>query len=137
MAWYFGTQTTGGTVLAARVNPASFDFPGAVKTSQSLGTFAPDSGQTRPDIATDGERYIVVWRTTSAAGDHDIVGASLDRNANVTPFSIATSSADERDPSIIAVGDGVFLVACETFSEGVRRIAGRYVTFGARRHAVR
>ena len=138
-AWFNGDQTKGGTVFAARVPAASFaSFPGIVEQANPLGPFTPDSGPTRPDIATDGERYVVVWRIKSRpSGDHDIVGASLDRNGIVTPFSIATSSADERDPSIIALGNGVFLVAYESFSDGVRRIAGRYVTFGGRRHAVR
>ena len=136
IAWFDGAQVSGGAVLAARIDPASFDFLGALNTPQRLGTFARDVGPTRPAIATDGERYVVVWRTTSSAGRHDIAGASLDGNGIVTSFSVASSSADELDPSIVAVGKGVFLIAYETVSD-VRRIAGRYVTFGARRHAVR
>jgi hypothetical protein len=138
VAWFDGAQSLGGTVLATRVPPASFRvFPVILGQTYALGTFARDAGQTRPDIAFDGERYVVVWRTTSAVGDHDIVGSSLDSNGNVTPFTIAASSADERDPSIIAVGNGVFLVAYQKFNGGELRIAGRYITFSARRHAVR
>ena len=136
MAWYNSERANGGDVVAARLDPSVFDFRNAVKATLSLGTFGRDGGQTRPDIATDGQRYVVVWRTAVPNGTHDIVGASLDGSDNVTPFSIATSSADERDPSIIAVGNGVFLVAYQKFNGGELRIAGRSVTFGGRRRAV-
>jgi hypothetical protein len=55
----------------------------------------------------------------------------------VFPLSIATSLADERDPSVIALGEGRFLVAYEKDSDGDRRIAGRFVTFESRSRAVR
>ena len=55
----------------------------------------------------------------------------------VTFLPIATSSADERDPSIIALGDGRFLVAYEKIAGSERRLAGRFVDFGNRRRAVR
>jgi hypothetical protein len=137
MAWYDAAQKAGGDVVVARLDPSVFDVPSAVKSARSVGTFNRDSGQTRPDIATDGQRYVVVWRTTASDGTHDVVGASIDANGKVTPFSVATSPADELDPSIISVGNGMFLVAYETFSDGVRRIAGRYVTFSSRPRAVR
>jgi len=103
-----------------------------------LGTFGPDSDPTRPDIATDGERYVVVWRSATADGWHDILGASIDRAGNVVPFSIATAvTDDERDPSIVAVSHGRFLVAYDKWSESQRRLAGRFVTFPSRLRAVR
>jgi hypothetical protein len=140
MAWFDGPQATGGTVLAARVGPPSFGFQGAFQEPLTLGAFGLDDGQTRPDIATDGERFVVVWRTVTEGGGHDILGASIDGAGKVIPFSVATSSADERDPAIVMVGKGVFLVAYETFPANTRRIAGRFVTFGpagTRPHAVR
>ena len=100
-----------------------------------LGGFAPDAGQTRADIATDGEHTLVVWRTASAT-THDIVGAWIDRDGKITPLSIATSAADERDPSVLAIGPGAFLVAYEKITGFDRRIAGRYVTLPGRRRAV-
>jgi hypothetical protein len=138
LVWLYGTHTNGGSVVMSRLHPPSFtDFPTAIDQYQIIGSFGPEGGQTRPDIAADGERYVVVWRTAMRDGSHDVVGASIDRAGNVIPLSIATSAADERDPSIIAMGNGIFLVAYEKFSDGQRRIAGRIVTFETRTRAVR
>ena len=60
----------------------------------------------------------------------------IDNDGRQTPLSIATSSADERDPSVLALGGGTFLVAYEKMVGFERRIAGRFVTFG-RHRAVR
>lgn len=137
ISWFRGTQWTGGSVVAIRLPfSALSDFPKATQEPFFLGTFGPDIGATRPDIATDGERYVIVWRTAGLQG-HDVAGASIDRAGNVIPFSIATSEAAERDPSVIAVGPGRFLVAYEKISNVDRRIAGRFVTFDLRSHAVR
>jgi hypothetical protein len=136
VAWFEGAPSNGGYVVAVRLLPESFaNFPKAI--SVVLGTFARGNGLTRPDIATDGQRYVVVWQTTSPAGDHDILGASIDANGEVTPLTIATSGADERAPSVVAVGEGTFLVAYEKFNSGGGRLAGRFVNFGNRRRAVR
>ena len=81
--------------------------------SQPLAAFAGDSGQTRPDIAADGQRYVVVWREQTAMRNHDVVGMVIDNDGRQTPFSIATSSADERDPSVLSLGGGTFFVAYE------------------------
>jgi hypothetical protein len=124
-------------VVAARLplsSLAQFPFAPPLK----LGPFPfGDAGPTRPDIASDGERTVIVWRVRTAAENHDIVGAWLDRDGSVTPLTIATSAADERDPSVIAVGNGAFLVAYEKIEAGQRRIAGRFVTLPERQRAVR
>jgi hypothetical protein len=139
IAWFRGTEASGGEVVAGRLSLPTFaDFSQAVEEPRVLSTFAPDlGGPTRPDIATDGERYVIVWRTISPERTYDIVGASIDRAGNVTPLSIATSGDDERDPSVIALGEGRFLVAYEKVSTVDRRIAGRFVTFESRVRAVR
>jgi hypothetical protein len=138
VAWYQGAAANGGGVVAARVRPTlSMNLSQELEKMQFLGTFGPEAGQVRPDIATDGQRYVVVWRSTSATGDHDIIGASIALDGTVTPLSIATSSADERDPSVISLGNGSFLVAYEKLSSGERRIAGRIVTFEGRQRAAR
>ena len=139
VAWLFGDEQSGGVVTATRLDVASLaDFAARVARDQLfLGKFGPDAGRTRPDIATDGERYVVVWRTTTATGDHDVVGASIDRSGNVAYMSIATSPVDERDPSVLAVGNGRFLVAYEKISGGDRRLAGRFIDFEPRRRTVR
>jgi hypothetical protein len=139
MAWFVGTESNGGLVVFARLGPSDFaHFSQAINDFRVLGTFGSDSGSPRPDIASDDDRYLVVWRTVSPNHDHDILGASVDRNGQITSFPIATSLDDERDPSVIALGSGTFLVAYEKFdSAGQRRIAGRLVTFASRSHAVR
>ncbi len=139
MAWFLGTESSGGVLVSARLDPASFThFSQAADDHRVLGTLGSDVGASRPDIASDDDRYVVVWRTTSPTHDHDIAGASVDRSGNITAFPIATSRDDERDPSVIALGSGTFLVAYEKFdSAGERRIAGRLVTFESRSHAVR
>jgi hypothetical protein len=136
VGWFSGEQSKGGQVFAARMTPDSaahvthaFDQP------LVIGNFGPDAGLTRPDIATDGQRFLAVWRSTSATNDHDIVGASVAPDGKITPLSIATSPDDERNPSVIAIGSGSFLVAYEKLGLGERRLAGRVITFDARRHA--
>jgi len=52
-------------------------------------------------------------------------------------MSIATSPVDERDPSVLAVGNGRFLVAYEKIGGGDRRLAGRFIDFEPRRRTVR
>jgi hypothetical protein len=138
VVWLHGAHLKGGQVVMAQVLAPSFaDFPTAVNQFRFIGNFGPDGGATRADIAGDGERYVVVWRTATSDGSHDVVGASIDRAGNIIPLSIATSTADERDPSVISMGDGTFLVAYEKLSDGQRRIAGRFVTFDPRGRAVR
>lgn len=138
VAWLQGAGTAGGDVLLARVTPQQFAaFGDALARPQLLGRWNPDAGPTRPAIASDGTHVVVVWRNRNAAGDHDIAGASVDAAGQVTPLAIATSAADERDPSIVANGDGSFLVAYETVQAGEHHIAGRTVTFASRRRAAR
>jgi hypothetical protein len=139
IVWLNGAHAKGGQVVMSQLLPPSFaEFPGAVNQYRVLGSFGPEGGSTRPDIAGDGAHYIVVWRTATVAGSHDIVGASIDRTGNIIPLSIATSAADERDPSVVSLGDGNFLVAYEKFSGfGERQIAGRLVTFASRSRASR
>jgi hypothetical protein len=134
-AWLEGDEALGGKVMALRVPLSSLDsFSSA--PALTLGTFGADAGPTRPAVASDGERAIVVWRTQTSPGNHDVAGAVIDADGKITPLTIAASSADERDPSVIAIGHGAFLVAYDKVARGERRIAGRFVTF-ARQRAVR
>ena len=111
LVWLNGAHTSGGNVVMSRLLPPSFmDFAPAVNLRRAIGSFGAEGGLTRPDIASDGERYVVVWRTAMPDGSHNVVGASIDRAGNIIPLSIATSAADERDPSVISMGDGTFLV---------------------------
>lgn len=138
MVWFRGAQATGGSVVMSRVSPPSFtDFVAATNQPRIIGAFGADVGPTRADIASDGERYVVVWRTANSDATHDIVGAAIDRAGTVIPLTIATSTADERDPSVVSMGNGTFLVAYEKVRDGQRQIAGRFVTFDSRSRAVR
>ena len=128
VVWFRGSQSSGGDVVLAHL-AGTFDLT----HPDSLALFPPDSGQTRPDIASDGQRYVVVWRSNTSPGNHDIVGMVIDNDGKQTPLSIATSSADERDPSVLSLGGGTFLVVYEKIAGGERRIAGRFMTFGRHR----
>lgn len=136
VVWFSGPPDTGGNVVAATVQQGS-DFPAAALRPVVLGTFGRGGGLTRPDIATDGQHWLVVWHTVLDDRARDVVGAAIDGSGAITPLSIAASSADEHDPSVIALGGGVFLVAYEKFANGERRIAGRFVAFRTRGRAVR
>ena len=131
IAWFEGVQRNGGLVVAARLKPGDNPFQREIV----LGPFGGETAGSRPDIAIDGNRSVVVWRTRTAAGDYDVIGAWIDNANNVHPLTIATSSANERDPSVTALGGGKFLVAYEKLANGERRLAGRFIEFGERRRA--
>jgi hypothetical protein len=129
-----GDETSGGIVEAMRFPVAEVTrFDEFFARSRMIATFPSDVGLTRASVANDGTRWVIVWRARTAPGNHDIAGAVLDADGKVTPLSIAASAADERDPAVLALGDGSFLVAYEKVFNGERRIAGRFVTFGRRR----
>lgn len=136
VVWMNGEQT--GPVTAVRLDATSFarvdeDLLGG----QDIGTFGTEVVvATRPDIATDGERYVVVWSTKKFNGGCDIVGASIDRDGQVTRLSIATTEADEHDPSVLMTAPGNFLVAYGKLSNNERRLATRSLKFNRRRRAV-
>ena len=136
IAWFRGSEAGGGEVVLTHVDPAA---PASFKAPpQTIGTFALDAGMTRPGIATDGDRTLVVWRNVAPGNAHDIAGALIDRDGKVTPLSIAASPDDEIDPSVIAIEPGLFLVAYEKIGATDRRIAGRFVIIPpGRRHAAR
>jgi hypothetical protein len=134
--WFSGPQTSGGDVVAWRLGFGDLlRFNDLTSQPRVLAHFPADVGETRPDIATDGEGYVVVWREQRSPTNHDIVGVAINDDGQLTPLSIATSSADERDPAILSLGGGTFLVAYETTTGFERRIAGRFVRFGRHRAA--
>jgi hypothetical protein len=131
VVWLNGPQKGNGDVVAARLEPAE-RFSIANATSQVIGRFTADDEPSRPDIAADGERFVIVWRARTADGTHDIAGVALDREGRVTALQIPSTPGDERDPSVIAIGNGTFLVGYEQLESGERHIAGRLISFGAR-----
>jgi hypothetical protein len=106
--------------------------------SSSLRTvgIASRGNATQADLASDGKRWVIVWNTVAPGGDYDIVGTSLEPDGSLVPLTIATSTAHEFQPSIIATGPGEFLVAYRKQNVGEQRIAGRAITFPERRRAV-
>jgi hypothetical protein len=130
VVWFRGPQADGGDVVFTRMPLSS---SAGVDIGKPLSSFPGDTGPTRPGVAVDGARYAAVWRVRTSAGDHDIDGVVIDAGDALTPLTIATTAADERDPAILSLGGGTFLVAYETNIGTERRIAGRFVTFGRRR----
>jgi len=136
IAWFRGTQVTGGEVVVDRFSDL-VNFDVVTLTPQVIGSFGPENTPVRPDVATDGERYVVVWQTRTPAYDHDIAGAVLDRQGHVTKFTVASSSDDERNPSVIATRDGAFFIAYEKISGADRQIARQFIAFDGRSRPVR
>lgn len=138
IAWMNGRQPNGGNVVLASL-PSSQPalFPAAIAKAIPIGTFGADLRRTRPDIATNGTRHVVVWSDRTASGNYDVVGAAIDATGAITPLEIATSGADERDPSVLALPNGNFLVAYEKIRGLQRSVAWRFVLFEGRRRAVR
>jgi hypothetical protein len=95
-----------------------------------IGGYIDPQSPPRPSIATDGERFVVVWRSWHP-NDYDVAGAVIDPvTFKVTPLSIAASSADEREPGVAAVAPGRFLITYTVSAEGERRLAARFLDFG-------
>lgn len=136
----------GQTLLSAFYIPDAFGSPsGAVRvfafgaTSPiPIGGYIDSQRPPRPSIATDGERFVVVWRSWHP-NDYDVSGAVIDpATFKVTPLSIAASSADEREPGVAAIAPGRFLITYTVSTAGERRFAARFLDFGEtplRRHA--
>lgn len=140
VVWFDGKFGEAGVVRAARILEPQpiWPFSPAVSSGNIVGEYGPaDAAPTAPAVAGDGQRFVIVWRTRIGPANHDIHGAIVDQNETVTPLQIASSPADEIDPSIIAIGPGEFLIAYEKYSGLERRIAGKLLTFPARRRAVR
>jgi hypothetical protein len=141
VAWLDGDPGAGGAVTAARLEATSFlNVERDLESRQDIGTFGPDTAVTRPDIAADEVRFVVVWSTKTPRGDRDVVGAFIDGAGRITSFPLATSAADENDPSILKISSGNFLVAYELNNDDGkgddRRIATRFLRFNGRRRAV-
>lgn len=136
IAWFRGTQSTGGEVVVDRFSDL-VNFDVVTQNPQVIGSFGPENVPVRPDVATDGERYVVVWQTRTPAYDHDIAGAVLDRQGHVTKFTVASSADDERNPSVIATRDGAFFIAYEKISGTDRQIARQFIAFDGRARPAR
>jgi hypothetical protein len=124
-AFYY-PDTTG---YARSVNVYAF---GGLSTAPpiSIGGFMDLQQPPRPSMATDGERFVVVWRSWNRS-DYDVLGAVVDPvTFQVTPLSIAATSSDEREPGITAIAPGRFLITYTVSIGNERRFAARFLDFG-------
>jgi hypothetical protein len=136
IAWFRGTQQLGGDVVIDRFSDL-LTFSKVTESPQQIGSFGPEYAPVRPDVATDGERYVIVWQLRTPAYDHDIVAVALDAAGHVTRFTIASSADDERNPSVISTRPGSFLIAYEKIGGTDRQIAHQFITFDGRARVVR
>jgi hypothetical protein len=86
---------------------------------------------TQPQVAWDGQRWVVVWD-----GDAGVQGAVIAPDLTVTPFKV---SAEGSRPAIASPKGGRFLVTYEVLA-GERRLVSRVVDFtppGQRERVVR
>jgi hypothetical protein len=140
VAWYRGDQATSAEVVLSTVDASTpATFKPAAQAPRVLAAAGRDRGPTRPDIAVSDRRTLVVWRKGLPAGQHDVEGAFIDRDGTIESLSIATSSSDERDPSVLALENGTFLVAYRKIDGKQSSIAWRVVgtPTPGRRRAVR
>ena len=89
----------------------------------------------RPSVASDGNRFVAVWRIAGQNGQHAIGAAAIDRDGTVTPIAIP-NLGDETLPFVLAAGPNRFLVSYLSGRDGEHRLAGRFITFGGRRPVV-
>jgi len=124
LTWFGSDHFATGNVNAVRIDANGFNVD-ALERPLTLGDAAPDSAQTRPSIAWDGERFLIVWQAA-----HDIVGATLAPDGRRGDVTLVATPADERNPLVVPVAPGRFVLAYEiNVDEQHRRLAMRYVDF--------
>jgi hypothetical protein len=104
-------------------------------TPQPFGPILLNDSPQRPSVATDGTRFVAVWRIAGQSDQHAIGAAAIDRDGTVTPIAIP-NLADETRPFVLAAGPNRFLVSYLSRHDGEYRIAGRFITFVGRRPVV-
>lgn len=117
----------------------TFGFRGAVQVRPyDAGWLAPPitvggmwdpSAPVRPGVASDGRRFVIVWRTWNGA-NYDVAGAIIDNSTlGVTPLDIALGPNDEVEPGVAAIAPGRFLITWTSRSATERRLAARFLDF--------
>jgi len=99
-------------------NGNDFDIYGARVTTSGevldtlgLPIETADSDQVNPEIAFDGENYVVVWEDYRNGPEVDIYGAKLDIEGNVIEsFPISTQEGDQIHPALVRGSDNKVLV---------------------------
>jgi hypothetical protein len=122
VTWQHAFGTT-SAVLATRTRlNLRIDDTGPVYVSEV------DHSSTAPDVASDGTRYLVVWRRKSTSA-YDIRGAVVDNVANHgagVSFPISTAPGDEGEPAVVFAGQ--YLVAWTDRRNATRDVFGARVT---------
>ena len=90
----------------------------------------PSSMTVRPSIASDGRRFVIVWRSWN--GEHyQVTGAIIDNSTLVvTPLEIARGPNDALEPGIAAIAPGRFLITWTSLTATERRLGARFLDFG-------
>jgi hypothetical protein len=139
LAWY-----SNGSVRALRFlsNSTPLDALKPLNAGDyKSGKFWQDS---RPSIAWDGSRWLVVWQTIAADdGRTAIRAAVISTEGLVTPVPIQDGAESERHPAVIAVSPGRLLVVYAIAGDSPvagndTKIGARFITFAnGRTRAVR
>ncbi len=96
----------------------------------TVGGMWDPSAPVRPGMASDGRRFVIVWRNWNGQ-NYDVLGAIIDSNTfAVTPLDIALGPNDEVEPGVAAIAPGRFLITWTSRSATERRLAARFLDFG-------
>jgi hypothetical protein len=96
----------------------------------TIGMIWDPSMPVRPSIASDGRRFVIVWRSWN--GEHyEVNGAIIDNSTLVvTPLEIARGPNDAFEPGIAAIAPGRFLITWTSLTATERRLGARFLDFG-------
>jgi len=130
VVWFDSVNLPSGDVNAVRFRDGAQLEP--FNAAPKLGSRAVNGRETRPSVAWDGERFLIVWQTRSPFDSftYDLAGAVLTPDGHVQSFPLVTTPADERNPIVVGVMPGRFALAYETQSDAEhRQLNFRYVDF--------
>jgi hypothetical protein len=105
VVWRHMYSPADGDIYGAFLHQAT----GAVMNPPGIfGVNTSTADQNFPSVATDDDRYVVVWQYPFSATDQDILGQYIDGQGNKIggTFSIANSSDDETNPQVVGFGMG-------------------------------
>ncbi len=93
----------------SQIRGRTIEFDGDFITTVDIGTGTADEGD--PDLAFDGDRYLVVWRDQTTGTD--VNGALVDHSGTIfdPEFTIAGGSLVEDEPTAAGAAPGLQLVA--------------------------
>ena len=126
VAWLDNVTKPAGFVGAVRLRANGTAVDPFIRP-MTLGNYAGNEWSTRPSIAWDGERFLVVWQS-----GHEIVGAASMPGGGFDNFTLVTTPADAQRPLVVAVRPGRFALAYEVPVDAEhRQLAWRSIDFNA------